>query len=168
MSDRARILIAGGGVGGLALAQALRRGGLDVGYQITGSGRVQVGFAEGGSDEGDLLVGADGVGSAVRRRLLPQATVSDLGIRCVYGRMTITETTDALIPEAFNRGFSWVADESGCGAGFAPVRFRSRPEGASDCLMTTLVATTERLGMPDEELFKLPLRMAGQLLDKAA
>ncbi|WP_345432870.1 NAD(P)/FAD-dependent oxidoreductase [Actinoallomurus vinaceus] len=257
MSDRPRILIAGGGVGGLALAQALRRDGLDVavyeqdptptirnqgyrihidangnaalrtclasealdlvrrtsgvngdlvagythrleevttqtfpgiaddeitnvdrnafrqgllsgladvvhfgrtvaGYRITGSGRVRVEFAEGGGEEGDLLVGADGVGSAVRRRLLPHATVKDLGVRCVYGRMTINETTDALIPEAFNRGLSWVADDKGLGAGFAPVRFRSRPEGASDYLMTTLIGTPERLGTSDEDLFKLP------------
>jgi 2-polyprenyl-6-methoxyphenol hydroxylase-like FAD-dependent oxidoreductase len=256
MSDRARILIAGGGVGGLALAQALRRGGVDVavyeqdptpkvrnqgyrihidpngnaalrtclpaevldlvrdtsgtnddvvaaythqleqvmvqtfpgiaddeitnvdrnafrqglltgladtvhfgrmlvGYQLTDAGRVRVEFPGGGSDEGDLLVGADGVGSAVRRKLVPHATLEDVGLRCVYGRMTIDETTDALIPESLNH-FSWVADQNGCGAGFAPVRFRSRPEGASDYLMTTLVATTERLGIPDEELFKLP------------
>ena len=256
MADRARILIAGGGIGGLALAQALHRGGLDVavyeqdpspkirnqgyrihidpngnaalrtclpaetldlvrdtsgvnddvgasythqlqqvmaqtfpgiaddeitnvdrntfrhglltglansvhfgrtlsGYRVTDSGRVRVQFAEGGSDEGDLLVGADGVGSAVRRRLLPHATVNDLGIRCIYGRMAITEATGALIPEAISRGFSWVSDETGCGAGFAPVRFRSRPQGASDYMMITLLATSERLGKPDEELFKL-------------
>jgi 2-polyprenyl-6-methoxyphenol hydroxylase-like FAD-dependent oxidoreductase len=256
MSDRARIVIAGAGVGGLALAQALHRGGLDVavyeqdptpkgrnqgyrihidpngnaalraclptevlnvvrdtsgvngdlvavytdqlkqvtaqtfpgiaekeitnvdrnafrqgllsglgdvlqfgrtlaGYQITDSGRVRLQFAEGGTDEGDLLVGADGVGSAVRRQLLPHATVKDLGVRCIYGRMTITQTANALIPDAFNRGFSWVADEHGCGAGFAPVRFRSPVEGASDYLMTTLVATPERFGVPDEELFRL-------------
>ena len=256
MSDRARIVIAGAGVGGLALAQALHRGGLDVdvyeqdptpkgrnqgyrihidpngnaalraclptevldvvrdtsgvngdlvavytdqlkqvtaqtfpgiadkeitnvdrnafrqgllsglgdvvqfgrtlvGYQITDSGRVRLQFAEGGTDEGDLLVGADGVGSAVRRQLLPHATVKDLGVRCIYGRMTITQTTRALIPAVLNRGFSWVADEHGCGAGFAPVRFRSPVEGASDYLMTTLVATPERFGVPDEELFRL-------------
>jgi 2-polyprenyl-6-methoxyphenol hydroxylase-like FAD-dependent oxidoreductase len=257
MSDRARILIAGAGIGGLALAQSLRHGGLDVavyerdptpktrnqgyrihidpngnaalrtclppqtldrvrrtsgvngdlvaaythqfeqvmaqsfpgitsdeithvdrdtfrqgmltgladtvgfgrtvaGYQITGQGRVRVDFVEGGSDEGDLLIGADGVGSAVRRQLLPHATTRDIGLRCIYGRMTIDETTDTLIPEDFNRGFCWVADHNGYGAGFATVRFRSRPEGASDYLMTTLVATSERLGMPDEKLFKLP------------
>ncbi|UGT66837.1 FAD-dependent monooxygenase [Nocardia gipuzkoensis] len=77
------------------------------GYQLTDSGRVRVEFADGGGDEGDVLVGADGVGSAVRRQLLPDATVRDLGLRCLYGRMTITETTEPLIPQDLHRGFSW-------------------------------------------------------------
>ena len=92
------------------------------GYQITDSGRVRLQFAEGSTDEGDLLVGADGVGSAVRGQLLPHATVKDLGVRCIYGRMTITQTAHALIPDDFNRGFSWVADEHACGA----LRWRAR------------------------------------------
>jgi len=138
------------------LADTVRFGQTVAGYQITGQGRIRVDFVEGGSAEGDLLVGADGVSSAVRRQLLPHATTRDVGLRCIYGRMTIDETTDTLIPEDFNRGFCWVADEHGYGAGFATVRFRSRPEGASNYLMTTLVATSERLGMPDDKLFKLP------------
>jgi 2-polyprenyl-6-methoxyphenol hydroxylase-like FAD-dependent oxidoreductase len=256
MSDRARILIAGGGVGGLTLAQALRRDGLDVavyerdptptirnqgyrihidpdgnaalraclpagvlslvrdtsgisgdlvasythrldqvmaqefpglgddeitnvdrnvfrrglldgldehvhfgktvaGYRLTNSGRVRVEFAEGGADEGDLLVGADGNRSAIRRQLLPQATVRDLGLRCLYGRMTITEATGKLIPADFNRGFIWVADDQGRGTGLAPVRFRTRT-GVPDYLMTTFVATRAGLGRTDQELFALP------------
>jgi 2-polyprenyl-6-methoxyphenol hydroxylase-like FAD-dependent oxidoreductase len=138
------------------LADAVHFGRTLAGFRITGSGRVRVEFAEGGSDEGDLLVGADGVGSAVRRQLLPHAGVKDLGVRCLYGRMTLTEATDALVLEDFNRGFSWVADQTGYGAGFAPVRFRERPDGASDYLMTVLTATPQRLGMPDDELFALP------------
>ncbi|PXY21272.1 FAD-dependent oxidoreductase [Prauserella muralis] len=128
------------------------------GYQITDSGRVRVEFAEGGHDEGDLLVGADGAGSAVRRQLLPHVRTRDLGLRCIYGRMPIDDTTDPLIPDDFNRGFCWVADEKGYGAGFATVRFRSRPEGVSDYLMTTFVAPSQRLGTPDETLFALPPR----------
>jgi 2-polyprenyl-6-methoxyphenol hydroxylase-like FAD-dependent oxidoreductase len=138
------------------LADTVRFGQTVAGYQILDSGRVRVNFAEGGSDEGDLLVGADGVGSAIRRQLLPHAATRDVGLRCIYGRMTITETTDTLIPEDFNRGFCWVADERGYGAGFATVRFRSRPDGAPDYLMITLVATPERLGTPDDKLFDLP------------
>ena len=268
MSDRERVLIAGGGVGGLALAQALRHSGLDVvvyehdptpttrnqgyrihidangnaalraclsaetfdlvrrtsganddvlgsythqlrevmaqrfpgvtnemitcvdrnafrralltglddtvrfgttlaSYRVAESGRVRVEFAEGGADEGDLLVGTDGVGSAVRRQLLPHANVKDLGIRCVYGRMTLTEATEALLPEVIRNGFNWVADETGCGAGFAPVRFRSRPDGAADYLMVTLLATPERLGVPDEELFTHPSERLSEIAAKA-
>jgi 2-polyprenyl-6-methoxyphenol hydroxylase-like FAD-dependent oxidoreductase len=101
------------------------------------------------------VIGADGVGSAVRGQLLPHATVRDVGLRCIYGRMPIDAGTDGLVPEDFHRGFCWVADDDGYGAGFAPVRFRSRPPGASDYLMTTLVATSQRLGLTDEELFGL-------------
>lgn len=120
------------------------------GYRTTADGRVRLDFAEGGGDEGDLLVGADGVGSVVRRHLLPHAAVRDLGLRCVYGRMPVGE---APLPEPFDRGFCWVAGEHRCGAAFAPVRFRTRPDGASDYLMTAYVATAERLGVSDEELF---------------
>jgi 2-polyprenyl-6-methoxyphenol hydroxylase-like FAD-dependent oxidoreductase len=138
------------------LVDTVRFGRTLSGYQITGSGRVRVQFVEGGGDEGDLLIGADGVGSAVRGQLLPHASPRDVGLRCIYGRMTINQTTDTLIPEDFNRGFCWVADQNGYGGGFATVRFRSRPEGVSDYLMTTLVATSQRLGIPDEKLFRLP------------
>ncbi|MCM6772044.1 FAD-dependent monooxygenase [Nocardia sp. CDC159] len=137
------------------LDEVVRFGRTVADHRITESGRVRVEFAEGGADEGDLLIGADGVGSAVRRRLLPHAQVRDLGIRCVYGRMTLTEATAALLPEDFHRGFCWAADESGLGAGFAPVRFRRHTEGASDYLMTTLAAPAERLGVPDERLFAM-------------
>jgi 2-polyprenyl-6-methoxyphenol hydroxylase-like FAD-dependent oxidoreductase len=146
------------------LGESVRFGRTVAGFQITDSGRVRVEFAESGSEEGDLLVGADGAGSAVRRQLLPDATVRDLGVRCIYGRMTITDTTDALIPDDFNRGFCWVADENGYGAGFATVRFRSGSEGAPDYLMITLVASSERLGVADEELFRLPSKDLWQIV----
>lgn len=136
-------------------------------YRVTESGRVRVEFAEGGADDGDLLVGADGFGSAVRRQLLPHAGVRDLGLRCVYGRMTLTETTEALLPDVIRHGFNWVADETGCGAGFAPVRFRSRPAGASNYLMITLLATPGRLGVPDEELFTHPAERLSEIAAQA-
>ncbi|MEU7871022.1 NAD(P)/FAD-dependent oxidoreductase [Dactylosporangium sp. NPDC049140] len=116
------------------------------GYEITPSGRVRI---EG--DEGDLLIGADGVGSAVRRQLLPHAGVRDIGLRCIYGRTPIDGSL--VVPEDFDRGFCWVSDGSGYGAGFATVHFRTPV--AEDYVMVTLVATPERLGLPDERLYAL-------------
>lgn len=113
------------------------------GYEIVGAGRVRVSFAGGGFDEGDLLVGTDGVGSAVRRQLLPHAVVDDLGVRCIYGRMALNRAEP---PAGLRYGFNWVADDTGLGAGFAPVRYREAPLGAPDYLMVTLVASPERLG----------------------
>ncbi|MFQ6397459.1 FAD-dependent oxidoreductase [Nocardia sp. KC 131] len=121
-------------------------------YRITDSGRVRVEFAEGGSDEGDLLVGADGVGSAVRRQLLPDAVVDDFGLRCIYGRLPLTGT---LSPEEFERGLCWVSGGSTCGAGFGTVRFRTRTAERTDYLMVTLIATPQRLGVADDTLFHM-------------
>ncbi len=113
------------------------------GYRVADSGRVRVEFAEGGADEGDLLVGADGVGSAVRRGLVPDSGPRDLGLRCLYGRMPIDAETGPLIPADFNRGFCWVAGDNGIGVGFAPVRYRDRPDGY---LMVALVTTPSGIG----------------------
>jgi 2-polyprenyl-6-methoxyphenol hydroxylase-like FAD-dependent oxidoreductase len=153
------------------LGESVRFGRTLTDYQVTDSGRVRAHFArggssaQGGSDEGDVLVGADGIGSAVRRRLLPHATVHDLGLRCIYGRMPITPATEQLIPADFDRGFCWVADERGGGVGFAPMRFRDCVQGIAKAvgeaaehtgyLMTAFVATEERLNVPDEHLFAL-------------
>lgn len=113
------------------------------GYRVTDSGRVRVEFAEGGADEGDLLVGADGVGSSVRKQLVPDSGPRDLGLRCIYGRMPIDETTEPLIPAELGRGFSWVAGDNGIGVGFAPVRYRHRPGGY---LMVAMVVPPESVG----------------------
>lgn len=125
------------------------------GYEELPSGRVRAVFADGTDAVGDLIVGADGVRSAVRRQFLPHSDVADLGIRCLYGRMTISDETRDLVPSDIDRGFSLITDGSGFGAGLAPVHFRERPDGAHDYLMTVLVATTDRLGVPDETLFRM-------------
>ncbi|NKY86104.1 FAD-dependent oxidoreductase [Nocardia veterana] len=116
------------------------------------TGRVRVEFTDGGSDEGDLLIGADGVGSAIRRQLLPDAVVEDFGLRCIYGRMPLTSR---LSPEEFERGLCWVSSDSTCGAGFGTVRFRTPLDERPDYLMVTLIATPLRLGVTDEVLFDM-------------
>ncbi|MEK8146447.1 hypothetical protein NKH18_49730 [Streptomyces sp. M10(2022)] len=60
-----------------------------VAYQHEANGTVTARFADGRTASADLLVGADGVNSAVRRILLPDARVEDAGLRLVYGKIPL-------------------------------------------------------------------------------
>jgi 2-polyprenyl-6-methoxyphenol hydroxylase-like FAD-dependent oxidoreductase len=68
------------------------------GYAELADGTVRADFADGSSATGDLLVGADGVGSAVRRQLLPEAEIVTLDGRSVLGRTPLTGRFAALVP----------------------------------------------------------------------
>jgi 2-polyprenyl-6-methoxyphenol hydroxylase-like FAD-dependent oxidoreductase len=54
-------------------------------FEQRADGTVRVWFADGRTDTADVLVGADGIGSAVRRRYLPDARVVDTGRRMIMG-----------------------------------------------------------------------------------
>ncbi|MBD0690787.1 FAD-dependent oxidoreductase [Streptomyces sp. CBMA123] len=71
-----------------------------VGYKERADGRVAARLSDGGTVLGDLLVGADGVGSAVRRQLLPGAGVVALPGDSLLGRTPMTERLAALVPGA--------------------------------------------------------------------
>ena len=58
-----------------------------------GSGGVRLRFADGRSADADVLVGADGVNSAVRRQYLPDAEPADSGGRCIYGKTPLSPET---------------------------------------------------------------------------
>ncbi|MFB7668494.1 FAD-dependent oxidoreductase [Kitasatospora sp. NPDC056138] len=67
-------------------------------YTELADGTVRAVFADGSTAEGDLLVGADGVSSPVRRQLLPHAEVVTVGGGGVLGRTPLTERFAALVP----------------------------------------------------------------------
>ncbi len=125
------------------------------GYRDAPDGGVELRFADGRSATADVLVGADGVGSAVRAQLLPDVDVLDIGVRCIYGRLPLAAVARDRIPPAFLRGFCFLGDGRGIGAAFAPVLFREPPAEYGDYLMTVLTGTNEALGLRDEELFGL-------------
>jgi len=76
---------------------------------------VTVTLADGSTARGDVLVGADGIRSAVRTQLMPEVPVIPTGIKGigVYGRTPITPELDALLPEILDQGVLMAIDEKG-------------------------------------------------------
>ncbi len=72
------------------VADRVRFGKELVRYEPRPDGGVRAMFADGGTDVADVLVGADGVGSVVRRQYLPNAGVADTGIRWLGGKTPLT------------------------------------------------------------------------------
>ncbi|MFI6097670.1 FAD-dependent oxidoreductase [Lentzea sp. NPDC051213] len=61
-------------------------------------GSVTAFFADGTSETGDVLVGADGAQSKVRRQYLPHAKIADTGITTIAGKLPFTAEHAKLLP----------------------------------------------------------------------
>ena len=85
-------------------------------YEKTADGRVCAYFEDGTVAEGDLLVAADGAGSAVRQQRLPQAQMLDTGIRSLGGKLPLTPESKALLSHEVFYGISLVMAPRGHGA----------------------------------------------------
>ncbi|MEU8636628.1 NAD(P)/FAD-dependent oxidoreductase [Amycolatopsis sp. NPDC048633] len=81
--------------------------GVDVhfGKEFTGYRGTRAEFADGTHVDADLIVGADGIASAVRAQLAPDIRPTDTGVRCVIGRTTLTREYEMLVP-GFGSGVS--------------------------------------------------------------
>ena len=90
------------------LDEALHYGAEYVGHRTLPDGRVQARFADGRSAEGDVLVGADGAGSRLRRRYLPGVRIDDLGVVSVGHKVWLTEHTRAALPARLSTGMNVV------------------------------------------------------------
>ncbi|MFF1903031.1 FAD-dependent oxidoreductase [Kitasatospora sp. NPDC058218] len=114
------------------LADHVHHGARLVDYRHEADGGVTARFADGRTATADLLVGADGVNSAVRPLLLPGARVEDAGLRLVYGRIPLDATTRAGIPDwVFDSIFTVVTGGPGHPhLGLGPVELAARPDHA--------------------------------------
>ncbi|QMU77302.1 FAD-dependent monooxygenase [Streptacidiphilus sp. PB12-B1b] len=101
-----------------------------VSYQREADGKVTACFADGRTATADLLVGADGVNSVVRRFLLPDARVEDAGLRLVYGKIPLDVSVRAGLPDwVFDSIFTVVTGGPGHPhLGLGPVEFSRRPD----------------------------------------
>ncbi len=71
----------------------LKVGKMFVRYEELAKGGVRVYFSDGSHDECDLLVGADGWNSRIKRQLLPHATVKNTDMCVVYFKVPLTPKT---------------------------------------------------------------------------
>ncbi|MEU7752297.1 NAD(P)/FAD-dependent oxidoreductase [Micromonospora sp. NPDC049101] len=78
-------------------------------YETTSDGRVTAYFADGGTATADLLIGADGANSRVRRQLLPHARRVDTGVVAVAGKHRLA---DATLPRALTHDVNLVIPKS--------------------------------------------------------
>jgi 2-polyprenyl-6-methoxyphenol hydroxylase-like FAD-dependent oxidoreductase len=81
-------------------------------YERLAGGRVRAHFADGTTATGDLLVGADGTNSAVRRLLLPAAGIDELDT-AIYGRTPLTAGVLRWLPEVLVDSFTRILGSSG-------------------------------------------------------
>lgn len=67
-------------------------------YETLPGGEVRLHFEDGTMEECDLLVGADGVGSKVRKQFLPHAEEAVPGVATIYFKIPLTRETMELLP----------------------------------------------------------------------
>ena len=129
-------------------------------YEETSDG-VVAHFADGTEASGTLIVGAEGRGSKVRSKLVPELQIVDSGMKCLYGKTPITdELLKAVIPAA-NERLSFIKDrthEELAICGLEPITFPHRQEleqrGLSsppDYIFWAMNATPMALGFRTDE-----------------
>jgi 2-polyprenyl-6-methoxyphenol hydroxylase-like FAD-dependent oxidoreductase len=134
-------------------------------FRYDGDG-VRLDFEEGGSVTVDLVVGADGINSAVRRQLLPGAGIIDTGLRAIYGQTPLDDQLLEWLPGPLFGGSSPVLGPQRrtlalgsyqpvmppleAAAKYAPY---ARMEAVPDYMKWTLVAPTHTYSLAEPQLW---------------
>jgi 2-polyprenyl-6-methoxyphenol hydroxylase-like FAD-dependent oxidoreductase len=92
---------------------------------------VTVTFDDGTTATGDVLVGADGIRSAVRQQRAPQAQTMDAGVQAVYGRVAWDKAAGLVPPDTLEDIFTIGSDVRQVFLGLGAVRFPERPDEAA-------------------------------------
>ncbi|KAI8598025.1 hypothetical protein EDD21DRAFT_383792 [Dissophora ornata] len=144
-------------------------------FEIHGEHQVTVVFKDGTRAQGNLLVGADGIRSAVRRQHLPQLKFVDTTGRCIYGKTPITPELTKSFPAEAMRWITAIKDTRPLTLFLEPIRFSSDLEQVSGgrlsnvpdyvywvmgaCQSVFNVSDDELLNMSSQEAAGLSLRL---------
>jgi 2-polyprenyl-6-methoxyphenol hydroxylase-like FAD-dependent oxidoreductase len=85
-------------------------------YAHNPDGTVSARFEDGSEAVGDVLVGADGSGSPVRRQRLPHARLEDTGMASLGGKIPATAEARALLSPEMLAGMTMIMAPRGFGA----------------------------------------------------
>lgn len=85
-------------------------------FDYNTDGTVTAFFEDGSNATGDVLVGADGAGSRVRKQRLPNARMEETGILSVGGKVAMTAEAKGLLTDKVFNGISLVMAPKGYGA----------------------------------------------------
>ncbi|KAJ3147269.1 hypothetical protein HDU86_008036 [Geranomyces michiganensis] len=134
-------------------------------------GRIQADFADGTSEIGDILVGADGVRSRVKDQRLPGDSYPrvDMGARVIYGKTPLTEELLAAVTPNATRCMAVFKDPRPVSLFLEPVRFTKDPhdvdarlKSQQDYIYWVLGGTIENLGIQDDASDAAFGRLSGQ------
>lgn len=92
---------------------------------------VTLTFDDGARIDADVVVGADGIRSLVRRRRAPHLETQDSGVRAIYGRIPMAAALPRTPQHVRDDVFTVAVDERKCFLGLGPVVFPFRPEAAA-------------------------------------
>ena len=99
-------------------------------YEDTSDG-VTAYFGDGTTAHGDMLVGADGIRSAVRAQRAPHLTTVDAGITAIYGRLPLNAARSRVPAETLDDIFAIASDDRKVFLGLGSVRFPTAPAQAA-------------------------------------
>ena len=87
-----------------------------ISYEDNPDGSVTARFEDGTGATGDVLIGADGAGSRVRKQRLPHARHEDTGIVSIGGKLPMTPESKAFLSDKMFNGMSMIMAPNGFGA----------------------------------------------------
>jgi 2-polyprenyl-6-methoxyphenol hydroxylase-like FAD-dependent oxidoreductase len=101
-------------------------------YQHNEDGSVTAFFEDGSHSTGDVLVGADGAGSRLRKQRLPHARLEETGIVSIGGKLPLTAESRALISDKMNEGVTLVLAPKGYGGIVHVMEFKWNRHGVKE------------------------------------